>query len=182
MQNVNITRMRVSMNFVTFAANYKVTNGKLVKQSKNVVSRIFLSYSPNPNGVNYGLYCKYQLLKYKPWKDSQMNAWNKEPSKKEPSDDCSDIDAWRAFLHSSFAKQHVPEWDKKLHDSLNNCSKSSEDNKTLQINKTTQEEWMIISDLYNSYNTFASENIEQIPYDWRVESSRYTKKTTRRNA
>ena len=59
---------------------------------------------------------------------------------------------------------------------LDNCSKSSEDNKTLQIDTTTQEEWMIISDLYNSYNTFASENMEQISYDWRVESSRYTKK------
>ena len=45
----------------------------------------------------------------------------------------------------------------------------------LQSDTTTQEEWMIISDLYNSNNTFGLENIEQIPYDWQVESLRYTK-------
>ena len=70
---------------------------------------------------------------------------------------------------------YVTEWDKKLHDALVNCSKTSDENKTFQSDTTTQEEWMIISDLYNSNNTFGLENIEQIPYDWQVESSRYTK-------
>ena len=110
--------------------------------------RIFPNYCPNPNRINYGLHCKYQLLKYKPWKDLQVNAWNNELL-----DDRSFINAWRDFLHSSFAKKHVPEWDKKLHNALGNCSKSSDDYETDQINATTQEEWMIISDLYNSNNT-----------------------------
>ena len=61
----------IQMNFITFAANHKVSKGKLVEQSANVVPRIFPNYSPNPNGDKYGLYCKYQLLMYKPWSGSK---------------------------------------------------------------------------------------------------------------
>ena len=66
----------LSMNFVQFATTYKVVNNKLTKLPENVIPRIFPTYSPNPKGPNFGLYCKYQLLRYKPWKTNQNNAWN----------------------------------------------------------------------------------------------------------
>ena len=64
------------MNFVEFATTYKVSNNELTKLPENVISRIFPTYSPNPKGQNFGLYCKYQLLRYKPWKTIQNIAWS----------------------------------------------------------------------------------------------------------
>ena len=57
----------INMNFVQFATTYKVVNNELTKLPENVIPRIFPTYSPNPKGPNFGLYCKYQLLRYKPW-------------------------------------------------------------------------------------------------------------------
>lgn len=54
----------LSLNFVEFATRYKVVNKKLQRQADNIIPRIFPTYSPNPKGANYPLYCKYQLLTY----------------------------------------------------------------------------------------------------------------------
>ena len=66
----------INMNFVQFATTYKVVNDKLTKLPVNVIPRIFPTYSPNPKGPNFASHCKYQLLRYKPWKSSQNNAWD----------------------------------------------------------------------------------------------------------
>ena len=66
----------MKLNLAQFITNYKIVNGKLVKQSSKIIPRFFPCYSLNPKGVNYPLYCKHQLLKYKPWKNSQNDAWN----------------------------------------------------------------------------------------------------------
>jgi hypothetical protein len=65
----------INMNFVQFATTYKVVNNELTKLPENIIPRIFPTYSPNPKGPNFGLYCKYQLLRYKPWRTTQNNAW-----------------------------------------------------------------------------------------------------------
>jgi hypothetical protein len=56
----------MSVNLVDFATNFTVKKNSLGKQTCNVVPRIFPNYSSNPKGDNYALFCKYQLLKYKP--------------------------------------------------------------------------------------------------------------------
>ena len=58
----------LAMNFVQFATKYTVFKNTLTKLSENAIPRFFPTYSPNPNGPNYPLYCKFQLLRYKPWK------------------------------------------------------------------------------------------------------------------
>ena len=68
----------MNMNFVEFATTYQVVNNELTKLPENVIPRIFPTYSPNPEGPNFGLYCKYQLLRYKPWQTTQNNAWGGE--------------------------------------------------------------------------------------------------------
>ncbi|CAB4012052.1 Hypothetical predicted protein [Paramuricea clavata] len=65
----------INMNFVQFATTYKVVNNELTKLPENIIPQIFPTYSPNPKGPNFGLYCKYQLLRYKPWRTTQNNAW-----------------------------------------------------------------------------------------------------------
>ena len=73
----------MNMNFVQFATKYKVVNNELTKLPENVVPRIFPTYSSNPKGPNFGLYCKYQLLRYKPWRTMQNNAFGDQ----EPTDE-----------------------------------------------------------------------------------------------
>ena len=63
-----------NINFVEFVSKYKLVNNELKILPENVVPRIFPTYSPDPKGPNYGLYCKYQLLRYKPWTLTQNNA------------------------------------------------------------------------------------------------------------
>ena len=83
----------LNMNFVQFATTYKIVNSELTKLPENVVPRIFPTYSSNPKGPNFGLYCKYQLLRYKPWSTTQNNAWGDQ----EPCDDIL-INCWQEFL------------------------------------------------------------------------------------
>ena len=65
-----------SMNFVKFAATVKVVNAKLTKLPPDVIPHIFPTFSSNPTGGNFPAYCKYQLLRYKPWKLTPNNAWD----------------------------------------------------------------------------------------------------------
>ena len=59
------------MNILTFASDYSVCRGQVRKRPV----RTFPTYSSDPNGENYGLYCKYQLLKYRPWNGTMSSAW-----------------------------------------------------------------------------------------------------------
>ena len=85
----------MSVNFVDFVNNNTLKKNSLVKQTGNVVPRIFPNYSSNPKGDNYDLFCKYQLLKFKPWKESQHDAWGSN----ETSESIF-IAAWHDFLKS----------------------------------------------------------------------------------
>ncbi|CAB3988331.1 Hypothetical predicted protein [Paramuricea clavata] len=128
--------------FSQFVTQYKLVNNKIVTQSPNVIPRYFPSYSSNPKGLYYPLYCKYQLLKYKPWKNSQNDAWNYET----PSDAVY-ANAWLAFLNSPVASKCVPNWEKQLENVLDNVvQKSDGEFHSENENKSiVQEEWMILS-------------------------------------
>ena len=99
----------MNMNFVQFATTYKVVNNELTKLPENVVPRIFPTYSPNPKGTHFGLYCKYQLLRYKPWRTTQNNAWGDQ----EPDDEIL-INHWQEFLQTPCGQTNVPDWFDKL--------------------------------------------------------------------
>lgn len=65
--------------------------------------------SSNEKGPNFALYCKYQLLQYKPWQTTQDNAWDDQPASYETY-----ITKWKEILETSYATEHVPDWYKKL--------------------------------------------------------------------
>ena len=69
----------VMLNFVSFASKYKLVNKKLTSQPQSTVPIVFPVFSSNPKGQNFGLYCKYQLLRYKLWQTTQENAWDDQP-------------------------------------------------------------------------------------------------------
>jgi len=83
----------MTLNFITFATKYKVVNSKLTAQSDNTIPRIFPVYSSNGKGPSFGLYCKYELLRYKPWHKTQDNVWGDQPATNEIY-----ISKWKDFL------------------------------------------------------------------------------------
>ena len=156
----------MKMSFVEFVTMYKTVKNKLIKRSPNVIPRFFPCYSSNPKGINYPLYCKYQLLKYKPWKCSQNDAWdNQEHS------DTTFVNSWLNFLNSPFANQHVPDLEKQLQNVLDNVVQQS--NELSEKNKSPdQEEWMILSN-YHKLNENPHTN-NNTPCDWHLDSAKYT--------
>ena len=120
------------MNFVQFASTYNVVNNELTKLPDNVIPRIFPTYSSNPKGQNFGPYCKYQLLRYKPWRTTQNNAWGDQA----PTDEVL-INCWHEFLQTSYGQLNVPDWFDKLQAVIQ--SQESEPEEQQQV---TREEWM----------------------------------------
>ena len=114
---------------------------QLVKLPENVIPTIFPTYSSNPKGQNFGLYCKYQLLRYKPWRRSQNNAWGDQ---EDPTDDTF-INCWQAFLQTPSEQRNVPDWFDKLQAVIQSQESETESSEQPEA---TREEWMILSDLH----------------------------------
>jgi hypothetical protein len=57
---------------------YTKVRGELTKQANPYIVRTFPKFSANPAGPDFGKYCKYQLIKFKPWEGQPSNAWNNE--------------------------------------------------------------------------------------------------------
>ena len=154
----------MNMNFVQLATTYKVVNNELTKLPENIIPRIFPTYSPNPKGPNVGLYCKYQLLRYKPWKTTQNNAWVDQ----EPTDEVL-INCWHEFLQTPYGQSNVPDWFDKLQAVIQ--SQEPEDEPS-EEQETTQEEWMILSDLHTPFDN--SEQTRDSTYDWHLDRANYS--------
>ena len=108
----------------------------MTKLPENIIPRIFPTYSPNPKGPNFGLYCKYKLLRYKPWRTTQNNAWGDQ----EPTDEVL-INCWHEFLQTPYGQSNVPDWFDKLQAVIQ--SQEAEDEPS-EEQGTTREEWMIL--------------------------------------
>ena len=160
----------VMSNFVTFASKYKLVNKKLTSQPQNTVPRVFPVFSSNPKGPNFGLYCKYQLLKYKPWQTTQENAWGDQQG----SDDIY-ITSWKAFLQTQYAKQHVPDWHEKLQ-TLENLSENDTDCENISQQLPQREEWMHLADLIpGSFVNTTEETLQPDcnNYNWQNDKCKY---------
>ena len=154
----------INMNFVQFATTYKVVNNELTKLPENVIPQIFPTYSPYPKGPNFGLYCKYQLLRYKPWRTTQNNAWGDQ----EPTDEVL-INCWHEFLQTPYGQSNVPDWFDKLQAVIQ--TQESEDEPS-EEQDTTREEWMILSDLNTPFDN--SVQTPESTYDWHLDRANHS--------
>ena len=132
----------INLNFISFATKYKLVNNKLSTQPYNTIPRIFPVYSSNAKGQNFGLYCKYQLLRYKPWQTTQDNAWGDQPGSNEVY-----IGSWKNFLESQYAKEHVPDWCEKLQNSQNLSEDQNDSDLSFSEQLPEREEWMHLADI-----------------------------------
>ena len=88
------------------------------------------------------MFCKYQLLRYKPWQYSINNAWgNKE------STDSSYIEQWHSFLETPKAKQVVPNWVQQINLISEYVNEIIDRDDFPEIDTGEREEWMILTDL-----------------------------------
>ena len=141
----------LNMNFVQFA-------------TENIIPRIFPTYSPNPKGQNFGLYCKYQLLRYKPWKTNQNNAWGDQ----EPTDEVL-VNCRHEFLQTPYGQSNVSGWFDKLQAVIQ--SQELEDEPS-EEKETIREEWMILSDINALFDH--SEQTSDSTYNWHLDRTNYS--------
>ena len=159
----------MKLNLAHFVTNYKIVNSKLVKQSSKIIPRFFPTYSANPKGANYPLYCKYQLLKYKPWRNSPNDAWNYETVL-----DSTYINCWLEFLNSSVVNDYVPNWETHLQNVLDNVVQDDNDSNFInrcEHENPPQEEWMILSNYHKLQGTHQH---PEKSYNWQFDSAKYT--------
>ena len=111
-QRTTFSAQLIDLNLVQFVSNYAVVKESLTVRKSPVIVRTVPSYSSYPNGRNYGLICKYQLIKYKPWITKPSNAWNEE-------DECdlTFTNYWQSFLESERGQKLVPNWQRELQNS-----------------------------------------------------------------
>lgn len=149
----------ISMNLIQFASSYTIYRSNLTKRSNPVIVRTFPIYNPNPNSANYSLYCKYQLIKLKPWHTSPANAWENQP----PSSDVF-ISSYREFLTTEFAQLHVTTLADDLERAQQYISQETIDDDYDEPHlMQQQEEWMILSQLQP---TFQQEDHSMDNIDW----------------
>lgn len=159
-----------NLNFLDFGIKYKLANGKLVDQPKNLIPKVFPTYSSSPKIPNFGLYCKYQLLRYKPWSGKQDDAWGNKTATHDVF-----ISEWRNFLQTDYAQEHVPDWHGKLIDIQ--CYSEGEQAEDVLAPAQPRDEWMILADFaitYNSNNVQDSLEHSSLEHDWHTNTYSYT--------
>ena len=155
----------MNLNFIQFATKFKVVSSKLTKMPENIIPKVFPTYSSNPRGPDFALYCKYQLLRYKPWLRTQSNAWGDVEATSEVLINC-----WQEFLQSPYGQNNVPQWLEKLEAIV--LSQVEPDNNPFEQDINTREEWMILSDLHTPFDN--SEPNQESTHDWHEDRHHYT--------
>ena len=164
----------MNVNFVDFVTKFRVVNKKLKKHiNANEIPRFFPTYSSNPKADSFPLYCKYQLLRYKPWKNAEHDAWGNQNATNELY-----TSNWEEFLRTEYAQNHVPNWLQKFQaiQALNEgqCTENDSTPCSLEVNTTEREEWMILSDLHEPFSNHNSSNISDNDEYWQMCHEKYT--------
>ena len=128
-------------NFLQFTSTFVSKSSKLAKRKRPVIVKTYPKFSSNPRNQHYGLFCKYQLLKYKPWQHVQDNAWDNLEQCDETYKAC-----WMNFLCSVHGKNSVPDWELKL-SALKASINLENENEDTEIIEEEKEEWMLMSEL-----------------------------------
>ena len=98
-----------SLNLVQFVSKYSVSKAELRERTQHVIVKTFPNFSPDPKGRNYASYCKYQLIKYKPWHRTLDSLWeNQSPSNE------AFVGAYHEFLISTHANEVITDCEIEL--------------------------------------------------------------------
>ena len=125
---------------------------KLHQRGKTVIVKTYPNYSSNPKDEDYGLFCKYQFLKYKPWQCTPDDAWDNLEQSDETYTTC-----WKQLLSTDTAKSLVLGWETKLQAVNSYMYITPSDNDSLEEDNNAdneREEWMLMAELNIQINDF----------------------------
>lgn len=91
----------MNFNLTEFATHFESlkTTIRARQNPKDVAIRFFQNYSPNPQNDTYPLFCKFRLLRYKPWQDAPESVFEDYENNEDGW-----VQAWQDFLRSDAAK------------------------------------------------------------------------------
>lgn len=118
----------LDINLVEFVSNNYMYHGELRKHPSPVIVRTFPQHPSNPSGERYGRYCKYQLLKYKPWQGQPSNAWGDVEDS-----DMTGIQAYHSFLRTPVAESCIPHFANELDQAQHHLELKVKSLKTLRM-------------------------------------------------
>lgn len=91
----------IDVNFLEFCQQYrKVNNDIIPRNPDNVAVRTFPKHSSNPQDNQYWLYCKFQLLRYKPWQTNFLSALDVG----QVDNSNGWVESWKAFLATELGR------------------------------------------------------------------------------
>ena len=114
--------------------------------------KTYPNYSSNPKNEVYGLFCKYQLLKYKPWQCTPDGARDNLEQSEETY-----TAFWKQFLSTDTAESLVPDWETKLQAVNSYMYITPSDNDSLEEDNNAdneREEWMLMAKFNVQKNDF----------------------------
>ena len=159
----------MQMNLLTYSSHFYVHNNALKERKTEVIVRTYPSYSSNPRGKHYPQYCKYQLIKYKPWHGQISNVWNSLPDTDE-----NYIAAYHEFISSPTAVHYLPQLEEELelvqqYLEYNNDDEFEDESGTSN-EQDDQEEWMLLSQLNPTFQNTENESVDNVNWQPSVTS------------
>ena len=157
------------LNLLQFASDFYITKGDIRKRKQEVIIRSFPVFSPNPSGKNYGKYCKFQLVKYKPWHQSVDSAWDGL----EESDEVF-IECYKNFLNSETGQQCIPTFAQELEQAMVHNGNSEndgdendgeDDENMMHQQQEEVEEWMLLCRFNQDFSN-STANDDAPDFDW----------------
>ena len=127
-----------------------------------------------PVGPDFGKYCKYQLIKFKPWEGEPSNAWNNEDES-----DQMFINAYEFFLMTDeFAEENVFRYSDetdRVHDAQcgqtfeNDPSGNQDDDDESEVDPYDEKEvddWMLLCRINQDYGEAGNRMSDNEAVDW----------------
>lgn len=141
-------------------SKYSVDCGEPHKRPSPVIVRTFPQHPSNPHSEQYGWNCKYQLIKYKPWKDKRANAWGDLPDT-----DATCIEAYHSFLRTPAAATYILQFARELDRPQQHIAESETNNENEDPTQTEEhEDWMLHCRLNHCYAN--DTNLQHDSIDW----------------
>ena len=152
-----------NMNFDMFTRIYDVNNKsglQHIPQSRfeKDVRRFIPKFPANPNGKNYWKYCKFQLIRYKPWR-KMSDLFSEDAS---PEDV---IKTYKEFLESSSISDFMNDWLEDLH-AAEEVVKAMDEGEDINIEWKLDETYTFANKKY--YEKMVTENIVPVEEDLQV--------------
>jgi hypothetical protein len=154
-----------NLNFVEFVSRYqnKLKNNQLVKRPdpKSISLRIPQRFSSNPKNDSYYIFCKYQLLQYKPWSGKPSDVLDGATDERG-----SWINAWNSFLLSAEGVKKIPSWHKTLNKPKDPAAiaQIQEDQSEEEDELELQEDWMRLQSDTLFYTIQNEKDVDNVDY------------------